>query len=229
MLYSRHYVSLFWIQSQSLHLSRSCPGHFPGGGRSGDASLLNSLEMSRALSFSFRFWLVLGFLSFSTIPLITCLANNEFRQKEAFFASPVLTPSSTVFIRKDSYGKGHFGASRNGGRTHKGIDLISPVDGPIVAAKSGRVTFAGQDTGYGNYIEVRHPDGLTTRYAHLSHCLVSQGDWVARNQMIGKSGRTGNADHPKITPHLHFEIRFHNTPLNPIRSGLDPSIRVLPA
>ena len=186
-------------------------------------------RMSRALSFSVRFWLTLGFLSISAIPIIACIETNRFSRKELFFASPVLAPNGTVFIRKDSYGKGHFGASRNGGRTHKGVDLISPLGRAVLAAKSGRVIAAVQDTGYGNYIELLHPGGLTTRYAHLGRLFAAKGDWVIRNQVIGQSGKTGNADHPNITPHLHFEIRFHNGALNPVRSGLDPSLRILPA
>jgi len=94
-----------------------------------------------------------------------------------------------------------------------------------LAAKSGRVVFAGRDNGYGNIIEIRHPDGLWTRYAHLSELFVREGDWVTQRQAIGKSGKTGNASNPKISPHLHFEIRGKGQALNPV-VFLDPQLKI---
>lgn len=131
-----------------------------------------------------------------------------------------------VHIRNDGYGKGYFGASRNGGRLHKGIDLATPVGQPVTASKSGRVLFSGDSQGYGLCVEVLHPDGLSTRYAHLSELDAEVGDWVMRDQRIGKSGKSGNAANPRITPHLHFEIRYKDTALNPTANLLDPSIAI---
>ncbi len=112
-------------------------------------------------------WLVMSLALFCFIPVVAYLELRHYKEKEPFFSPPVEPISSSLRIRSDSYGKGYFGASRNGGRVHKGIDLLSPVGKPVLAAKSGRVLFSGEDTGYGNYIELGHPDGLTSRYAHL--------------------------------------------------------------
>ena len=154
--------------------------------------------------------------------------NQHFQKTEPFFNCPILSTSQTVRIRADSYGKGYFGASRNGGRVHEGIDLVYEVGNPIFASKSGRIIFAGNTgKGYGQYIEILHPRGLKSRYAHLSSINISEGDWVTQNQIIGKCGKTGNASHTKITPHLHFEIREvgSNKPLDP-KQLFSPSIQL---
>ncbi|MBD2179090.1 M23 family metallopeptidase [Pseudanabaena sp. FACHB-1998] len=84
---------------------------------------------------------------------------------------------------------------------HSGIDLGAPLGTPVLAAKSGRVDFAGWGDGYGNLIEIDH--GSTgTRYAHLEAIYVYQGQQVAQGQQIGIVGSTGRS----TGPHLHFEI-----------------------
>ena len=171
-------------------------------------------------------WLWLGSLFFLLIPALVFYEQREFDFKEPYYQSPVMTGSGFLPIRRDSFGKGAFGASRNGGRVHAGIDLALPLDSPVLASKSGRVFFSGDDTGYGHYIELRHPDGLSTRYAHLSTIQINEGDWISQGQRIGLSGNSGNAIHPRITPHLHFEIRYHNQPLNPATGLLDPKLHL---
>jgi hypothetical protein len=89
------------------------------------------------------------------------------------------------------------------GRMHKGIDLANRTGTPIVAAKEGRVSFAGwHDGGYGYLVEISHADGSTTRYAHNSRLLVGQGQEVRQGEVISQMGSTGNS----TGPHLHFEI-----------------------
>jgi murein DD-endopeptidase MepM/ murein hydrolase activator NlpD len=84
---------------------------------------------------------------------------------------------------------------------HSGIDLGAPFGTPVLAAKSGRVEFAGWGGGYGNLVELDH--GSTgTRYAHLEAIYVSQGQSIAQGQQLGIVGSTGNS----TGPHLHFEI-----------------------
>ncbi len=129
-----------------------------------------------------------------------------------------------LVLREDSYGKGAFGASRNHGRTHEGIDILAAPGEPVVASKSGRAAVTRDTKGYGNYVEISHPDELKTRYAHLSAILIREGDWVRQGQRIAQTGKTGNAANPHIAPHLHFEIRSQNGALNPSRGLLDPSI-----
>ena len=89
------------------------------------------------------------------------------------------------------------------GRMHKGIDLANSTGTPIVAAKEGRVTFAGwHEGGYGYLVEISHANGSITRYGHNSRLLVGQGQEVRQGEVISQMGSTGNS----TGPHLHFEI-----------------------
>ncbi len=89
------------------------------------------------------------------------------------------------------------------GRMHKGIDIANNVGTPILAAQSGQITFAGwSDGGYGYLVEITHPDGSRSLYAHQSRILVQVGEEVSQGQQIGQMGSTGRS----TGPHLHFEI-----------------------
>lgn len=89
------------------------------------------------------------------------------------------------------------------GRMHKGIDLANNVGTPIVAAKEGRVAFAGwHEGGYGYLVTLAHPDGSRSLYAHNSRLLVKVGQDVDQGQAIAQMGSTGRS----TGPHLHFEI-----------------------
>ncbi len=98
-------------------------------------------------------------------------------------------------------------------RRHMGIDISSPVGTPIKASNAGRVIYSGNTIkGYGNLIIIRHSKEYVTIYAHNQVNLVEEGEWVERGQIIGKVGKTGRAS----GPHLHFEIRRNNKPIDPI-------------
>lgn len=99
-------------------------------------------------------------------------------------------------------------------RMHKGVDLALPTGTPIKAAADGIVTHAGWGGGYGNYIEIKHKNGYTTRYAHLSKFEkgLKTGNKVYAGQNIAKGGNTGIG----TGPHLHFEVRINGTPVNPL-------------
>ncbi len=89
------------------------------------------------------------------------------------------------------------------GRMHKGIDIAGPIGTPIVAASDGVVTYAQwNDGGYGYLVEITHPDGSETVYAHNSRILVQKGQRVAQGEQISEMGSTGFS----TGPHLHFEI-----------------------
>jgi murein DD-endopeptidase MepM/ murein hydrolase activator NlpD len=89
------------------------------------------------------------------------------------------------------------------GRMHRGVDVAGPVGTPVVAAASGVVEQAGWNSGgFGNLVEIRHPDGSMTRYAHNNRLDVSAGQTVAQGQQIGQMGSTGYS----TGPHLHFEL-----------------------
>jgi murein DD-endopeptidase MepM/ murein hydrolase activator NlpD len=96
---------------------------------------------------------------------------------------------------------------------HTGVDFISSIGSPILAAAGGVVAVAELHSEYGKMVDVNHDNGLTTRYAHLSKILVKAGDIVLKGQHIGDLGGTGRA----TGPHLHFEVRENGVPLNPNR------------
>ena len=100
------------------------------------------------------------------------------------------------------------------GRMHKGVDVAGPVGTTIVAAADGVVEQAGWNSGgYGNLVEIRHPDGSMTRYAHNNSLSVSAGQRVRQGQKIAEMGSTGYS----TGPHLHFEVHLSGQgAVNPI-------------
>jgi murein DD-endopeptidase MepM/ murein hydrolase activator NlpD len=91
------------------------------------------------------------------------------------------------------------------GRMHKGIDIAAPIGTPIVAAASGTVITAGWNSGgYGYLVEIQHPDGSITLYAHNNRLLVRKGKSVMQGQPIAEMGSTGYS----TGPHCHFEIHL---------------------
>lgn len=89
------------------------------------------------------------------------------------------------------------------GRMHKGIDIAAPIGTPIVAAAPGVVVTAGWNSGgYGKLVEIKHPDGSLTLYAHNHRILVRRGQEVDQGQQISEMGSTGYS----TGPHLHFEV-----------------------
>lgn len=95
---------------------------------------------------------------------------------------------------------------------HTGIDIGGSTGTNILAAESGRVSYAGYMRGYGNVIILSHDRGYSTVYGHNSVNLVKKGQYVKKGSMIGKVGKTGNA----TGSHLHFEIRLSGKPVNPL-------------
>jgi murein DD-endopeptidase MepM/ murein hydrolase activator NlpD len=85
---------------------------------------------------------------------------------------------------------------------HYGVDIRVPVGTPVLAAAPGDVFWTGQGEISGKAIILRHDEALATFYFHLSRVDVKKGDLVKRGQVIGLSGKTGNA----TTPHLHFAV-----------------------
>lgn len=122
---------------------------------------------------------------------------------------PQVLPASLEFI---SSGFGYRADPfTGGGAFHAGLDFKGPIGAPIYAAAKGVVSFAGVKAGYGNCIEVSHGNGLMTRYAHMSRFVARLGQQVSAGDVIGAIGSTGRS----TGPHLHFEVRMNDQPLNP--------------
>ncbi len=96
---------------------------------------------------------------------------------------------------------------------HKGIDIAAKPGTDIVATADGIVIFSGRKGGYGNIVELRHANGLETRYAHNQRNLVAEGDMVGKGQVIGKVGSTGRS----TGPHVHFEVRRNGEAVDPMQ------------
>ncbi|HEY6729433.1 MAG TPA: peptidoglycan-binding protein [Solirubrobacterales bacterium] len=117
-----------------------------------------------------------------------------------------------------------FGASRGGGRLHQGLDFPVPQGTLVGAAGVGTTIFAGYNAaGYGNLVVVQHRLGYTTWYAHLSSITTWVGERVAGGTRLGYVGSTGYS----TGPHLHFEVRRYDTPIDPIPMLL-PSVAARP-
>lgn len=111
-----------------------------------------------------------------------------------------------------------FGGRRNpfGGSSyefHSGQDIDAAFGTPVIAGASGTVTFSGWMNGYGQLVEIDHGGGLTTRYGHLSTIAASVGQLIKGGELLGRVGSTGRS----TGPHLHYEVRIKDQPVNPVQ------------
>jgi len=102
---------------------------------------------------------------------------------------------------------------RRGGRRHTGVDIKTKPNDKILAAFDGTVVMSQRYYAYGNYIKIKHDNGLETIYSHNSKNYVKVGDRVRAGQVIALTGQTGRA----TTPHLHFECRVNGQAFDPSR------------
>ena len=126
-------------------------------------------------------------------------------------------PSSTGWITPCSYraftspfGYRYHPISGNW-KMHYGVDLAGPTGTPIYAAKAGRVAIASYNGSAGYHVELIHEGGWASVYMHMTHYVVSVGDYVSQGQVIGYMGSTGGS----TGPHLHFGISYNGTYVNP--------------
>lgn len=97
------------------------------------------------------------------------------------------------------------------GAFHRGVDISSDIGTRIIAPADGVVLYADMMNGYGRTVMVDHGNGISTLYGHLSGFAVSQGQQVHRGDTLGYVGESGRS----TGPHLHYEVRIFNTPVNP--------------
>ncbi len=98
------------------------------------------------------------------------------------------------------------------GNYHPGIDLACPLGTPVLATASGVVESAVFDQEYGYVVTIRHSDTVKTLYGHNREILVDPGQQIDVGSRIALSGNTGRS----TAPHVHYEIRIHDKPINPV-------------
>jgi peptidoglycan hydrolase FlgJ len=96
-------------------------------------------------------------------------------------------------------------------RFHTGVDFDVPSKTPVKSFMEGDVTFSGWEQGYGYLVEIKHPNGMVSRYGHNSELKVKEGDHIDSGAVIALSGSSGRS----TGPHLHFELRKGEFSLNP--------------
>ena len=127
--------------------------------------------------------------------------------KDAVWITPV-----SWYILTSPFGS-RFHPILNVWRTHNGVDLACPEGTEIWASRGGVVTVASyQEGGAGNYVQIDHGDGYKSIYMHMTHYIVSPGEYVGAGQCIGYVGSTGLSD----GNHLHFGISYNGTYVNPM-------------
>lgn len=113
---------------------------------------------------------------------------------------------------RSSFGQREDPITGNGeGEFHTGVDISAPMGTPIRATADGVVKSADMESGYGREVIIDHGHDLATCYAHMSGFAVMAGQTVVRGQVIGYVGMSGRT----TGAHLHYEVRIHNTPVNP--------------
>jgi murein DD-endopeptidase MepM/ murein hydrolase activator NlpD len=149
-----------------------------------------------------------------TILAFACFTPNAFAQqpsqksplvkaeaKEEFSLPPHITPQVDLRMPVDGHISSIYGTRRRR-HSHGGLDIAAHRGTPIWAAAAGRVIYAGWRRGYGKIVQLLHPDGRETRYAHADSLLVSEGELVETGQQIATVGSTGRS----TGAHLHFEV-----------------------
>ena len=105
-------------------------------------------------------------------------------------------------------------------RAHKGVDYGAPTGTEVLSTGRGTVRFVGTKGGYGKFVEIRHSNGITTRYAHLSRYAkgMKSGKRIEQGEVIGYVGKTGLA----TGPHLHYEFLANGRQINPTKAVMPP-------
>ncbi|HLR16699.1 MAG TPA: M23 family metallopeptidase [Alcanivoracaceae bacterium] len=133
------------------------------------------------------------------------LDGNDFAERTLVAGHPVVK----------GYLSSHFGQRRDPFtgriRYHRGVDFAAPTGTSVMATGGGIVTFAGVKNGYGVTVDVKHGNGMTTRYAHLRSIKTKKGEAVAAGEVIGTVGSTGRS----TGPHVHYEVLKNGQQVNP--------------
>jgi murein DD-endopeptidase MepM/ murein hydrolase activator NlpD len=142
------------------------------------------------------------------------LYNSLSERQNLLSATPSIKPARGWFTSKFGYRISPFT-----GRPvmHNGLDIAASPGAPVFAPADGIVSYAGYDPGYGKLVSIDHGYGVITRYGHLSQISVEVGQRVKRRELVAAVGNTGRS----TGPHLHYEVRVNNIPVDPINYVLD--------
>lgn len=145
--------------------------------------------------------------------IITEVVKTEMKP-DVYVQGTKATPTKVASGNFSRPASGYIVYSRYGTRSsgfHTGIDLAMPTGSNVAASDAGTVIFSGSGGSYGYLIKIDHGKGVVSYYGHNSKLLVKKGDKVFKGQTIALSGNTGRS----TGPHLHFEIRVNDVPVNP--------------
>lgn len=142
-----------------------------------------------------------------------------------YYGENEFTPTAGIFRRFPLAGEIKINSNFNPHRRHpvtkriaphNGVDFKAPVGTPVYAPADGEVTFSGYQRAAGYYVIIKHQSNYSTVYMHLSKSEVKRGQQVTVGQVIARSGNTGRT----TGPHLHYEIRVNDRPVNPLKVKL---------
>lgn len=160
-------------------------------------------ELARIQEFETRIRRWAGIDAGARAPGALAAGSFDWQREEALLAEiPSLAPIRGWVSR---------GFQRGDADEHAGLDLVQATGTPVRAAAWGIVRFAGWDDTYGNLVVLDHGNGFSSMYGHNEALLVHEGDLVARGEPIARLGNTGRSS----APHLHFEVRLEDEPLDP--------------
>ncbi len=131
-------------------------------------------------------------------------------QKVLLASTPSIWPTKGWLSSRFGYRVSPFTGEKE---LHKGIDVSTRLNAPVLAPADGIVAKAFTDRGYGRTLVISHGYGVKTRYAHLQKILVQKGQHVKRGETIALVGNTGRS----TGPHLHYEVHLNGVPVNPSR------------
>ncbi len=135
---------------------------------------------------------------------------NYFKEQQKILAStPSIWPTRGIITSTFNWRTDPFTGLRE---FHYGIDIATQLGNPVIATADGIVVESAFKKDFGNYVAILHNYGYKTIYAHLKKRLVKVGQKIKRGDKIGLVGSTGKS----TAPHLHYEVRVHNKPVNPL-------------
>jgi murein DD-endopeptidase MepM/ murein hydrolase activator NlpD len=145
---------------------------------------------------------------------LTALLRHLEDQRTRLAATPSISPARGWITSTFGYRTSPFTGVRE---LHRGLDIAARMRTPVIAPADGQVLFAGDRSGYGISVTVRHGFGLETIYGHLAEVLVKPGQRVTRGTRLGLIGNTGRS----TGPHLHYQVQVNGQPVDPQNYMLD--------